>query len=59
MDIDLDLKTDFDPKEIFDVVRASMVKDNDLVKHNVGVYFHICCTEYVSKDTCEACIYHL
>ncbi len=40
MDIDLDLKTDFDPLEIFDeAVRASMVKNNDLIKHNVGVYF--------------------
>lgn len=39
MDIDLDLKTNFDPLEIFDAVRASMVKNNDLVKHNVGVYF--------------------
>ena len=40
MDIDLDLKTDFDPLEIFkEATRASMVKNNDLVKHNVGVYF--------------------
>ncbi len=40
MDIDLDLKTDFDPLEIFDeAIRASMVKNQDLVKHNVGVYF--------------------
>lgn len=40
MDIDLDLKTNFDPLEIFDeAVRASMVKNNDLIKHNVGVYF--------------------
>ena len=39
MDIDLDLKTDFDPLEIFEAIRASMVKNNDLVKHNVGVYF--------------------
>ncbi len=40
MDIDLDLKTDFDPLKIFDeAVRASMVKNNDLIKHNVGVYF--------------------
>ena len=39
MDIDLDLKTDFDPLDVFDAVRASMVKNNDLVKHNVGVYF--------------------
>jgi len=39
MDIDLDLKTDFDPLELFDVTRASMIKNNELVKHNVGVYF--------------------
>ncbi len=39
MDIDLDLKTDFDPLDLFDVVRASMVKNEKLVKHNVGVYF--------------------
>ncbi len=40
MDIDLDLKTDFDPLEIFkEATRASMVKNNNLVKHNVGVYF--------------------
>lgn len=40
MDIDLDLKTDFDPLEVFDeAIRASMVKNNELVKHNVGVYF--------------------
>ena len=39
MDIDLDLKTDFDPLELFDAVRASMIKNDDLIKHNVGVYF--------------------
>lgn len=40
MDIDLDLKTDFDPLEIFpEAVRASMIKNKELVKHNVGVYF--------------------
>jgi len=39
MDIDLDLKTDFDPLDLFDVVRASMVKNDKLAKHNVGVYF--------------------
>ena len=40
MDIDLDLKSDFDPLELFDeAIRASMVKDNKLIKHNVGVYF--------------------
>lgn len=41
MDIDLDLKTDFNPEDIFDVVRASRVdsKTGTLAKHNVGVYF--------------------
>lgn len=40
MDIDLDLKTDFDPLEIFpEAVRASRVEKEQLVKHNVGVYF--------------------
>jgi hypothetical protein len=40
MDIDLDLKTDFDPLEIFkEAVRASRVQNEELVKHNVGVYF--------------------
>ena len=40
MDIDLDLKTDFDPLEIFpEAVRASMVKNDELIKHNVGVFF--------------------
>ena len=40
MDIDLDLKTDFDPLTFFpEAIRASMVKNNELTKHNVGVYF--------------------
>lgn len=40
MDIDLDLKTDFDPLEIFpEAIRASMVKNDELIKHNVGVFF--------------------
>ncbi len=40
MDIDIDLKTDFDPKKIFDkAILASMVKDDELVKHPCGVYF--------------------
>lgn len=40
MDIDLDLKTDFDPLEIFpEAVRASRVEKEQLVKHNVGVFF--------------------
>ncbi len=40
MDIDIDLQTNFDPLDIFEeATRASMVKNNDLIKHNVGVYF--------------------
>jgi DNA polymerase III alpha subunit len=40
MDVDIDLKTDFDPLKYFkDAVRASMVKDNQLVKHPAGAYF--------------------
>ncbi len=39
MDVDIDLKTDFDPLDYFkDAVRASMVKDNQLVKHPAGAY---------------------
>lgn len=40
MDIDIDLKTDFDPLDIFpEAIRASMIKDGELTKHTVGVYF--------------------
>jgi DNA polymerase III alpha subunit len=39
MDIDIDLKTTFKPKEHFDVVEASMVENDELKKHNAGVYF--------------------
>lgn len=46
MDIDIDLKTDFDPKEFFDVTLASMVENGELKKHNAGVYF-----QHVPKDT--------
>lgn len=45
MDIDLDFRTDFDPLEIFEAVRASRVQDGKLVKHNVGVYF-----QNIAKD---------
>lgn len=42
MDIDIDLKTDFDPKQYFpNAVRASMVHNNQLVKHSAGVYFQV------------------
>lgn len=39
MDIDIDLKTTFDPCDYFNVTRASMVKDGALIKHPAGVYF--------------------
>ena len=40
MDVDIDFPTDFDPLDYFDqAVRASMEKNGELVKHNVGVYF--------------------
>lgn len=39
MDIDIDTPASFDPTELFDCVRASMVQQDQLVKHNVGVYF--------------------
>lgn len=40
MDVDIDLKTDFDPMDYFPMaVRASMIKENDLVKHPAGAYF--------------------
>lgn len=39
MDIDLDLPTTFDPSDIFDITKASMIKDGKLVKHPAGAYF--------------------
>lgn len=40
MDIDIDLRTDFDTKKIFpEVVNASTVENDELKKHLVGVYF--------------------
>lgn len=40
MDIDIDLKTDFDPLKYFkEAIRASMVKNGELVKHPAGAYF--------------------
>lgn len=40
MDIDIDVKTSFDPLKIFSsATRASMVQNNELKKHPCGVYF--------------------
>jgi hypothetical protein len=39
MDIDIDCQSTFDPTTLFDVVQASMVKNGELVRHPVGVYF--------------------
>lgn len=40
MDVDIDLKTNFDPLELFDTaIRASRVQNGELKKHNAGVYF--------------------
>lgn len=45
-DIDIDLKTDFDPKKYFpEITIASRVQDNQLKKHNAGVYF-----QNIAKD---------
>ena len=46
MDIDIDFKTDFDPLDYFDeAIRASMVNDKKITKHNAGVYF-----QKIAKD---------
>ena len=40
MDIDIDLKTTFDPLTVFNTaIRASMIKSDELTKHPCGVYF--------------------
>jgi DNA polymerase III alpha subunit len=40
MDIDIDLKTNFDPRKIFaNAIPASRVNEDELVKHPCGVYF--------------------
>ena len=39
MDIDIDLRPNFNPDNLFDVVHASMVENGDLRKHPAGVYF--------------------
>ena len=39
MDIDIDLKTDFNPNDYFNITHASMVENGHLKKHPAGVYF--------------------
>lgn len=40
MDIDIDIKSNFKLKDLFpNIIYASQVNNNDLVKHNCGVYF--------------------
>lgn len=39
MDIDIDLKTTFEPLDYFKLVKASMVQNEVLKKHPCGVYF--------------------
>lgn len=40
MDIDIDVKTNFQAEEIFPtIINASIVEHGELKKHNVGVYF--------------------
>ena len=40
MDIDIDFRSDFDPRKIFDqAISASMLRGNELVKHPCGHYF--------------------
>lgn len=37
-DVDIDLRTDFNPRSLFPWTRASLVKDEDLRAHPCGVY---------------------
>jgi DNA polymerase III alpha subunit len=39
MDVDIDLASKFDPLSHFSAVRASMIKNRELIKHNAGIYF--------------------
>lgn len=49
-DIDIDFPTKFEPNCIFkNAVAASMVKDNDLVKHPCGYYFQAMPIDTVTK----------
>ena len=48
MDIDIDLKTDFDPASYFSVVKASMVHNDEFRKHPCGVYFQTMPTDPIT-----------
>lgn len=49
MDIDIDVKTSFDPLTIFSTAtRASIVQSNELKKHPCGVYFQSIATDPVT-----------
>ncbi len=40
MDVDIDFPTNFDPLNYFDdAIRASMIKNGELIKHPAGAYF--------------------
>ncbi len=39
MDIDIDMQTTFDPTDIFDVIKASMIQKGEMRKHPCGAYF--------------------
>lgn len=39
MDIDIDTPTTFKAKELFDVTRAAMVQDGEMIRHPCGMYF--------------------
>lgn len=38
-DIDFDCQSNFDPKSLFDCVKASQIKDQKIIPHPCGVYF--------------------
>lgn len=38
MDVDIDIQTDFNPKEVLNAKIASMVQDGKLLKHQAGCY---------------------
>jgi hypothetical protein len=50
MDIDIDLKSDFDPRQVFDCVTpASMFRNGELSKHICGVYFQDIPTDPITE----------